>query len=164
MTITYQFTLSKDVLIECYDESLPHSRHQSPKYGFAGGFIGLGLGLLIFTEIGGVAPYIMVGLGVLEFISFYYRKPWWLTRQMWSRAANSDVTITLDDNGISSANPYTETQLEWDQIETLIYTQKGFIFVNYKGQQTYLSKAFMPKETEQYILDQLAIYTVKIIS
>ena len=55
-------------------------------------------------------------------------------------------------------------QLEWDQIETLIYTQKGFIFVNYKGQQTYLSKAFMPNETEQFILDQLKVYSVKIIS
>ena len=162
MTIEYQFKLTKDVLAECFDESLPFSPHQKPKYAFAGSFIGIGMGLIMFTDIGGVAPYIMVGLGILEFISFYYRRPWWLTRQMWSRASDSMVTITMNDDGIHSKNPYTESLLEWDQIERFIYTNKGFIFVNYKGQQTYLSKEFMPQETEQYILDQLSVYKVKI--
>ena len=108
MTIKYEFTLSKDVLVECYDESLPHSPHQSPKYAFAGGFIGL-LGLLIFTEIGGVAPYIMIGLGVLEFIEFLLSQALVVSSSMWSRASNSVVTITLDDNGIASVNPYTKS-------------------------------------------------------
>lgn len=163
MTISYQFTLDKNYLEECFDESLPHSPHQSPKYGFAGSFIGIGMGLIIFTDMGGVAPYIMVGLGVLEFISFYYRRPWWLARQMWSRASNSTVTITMNDDGIESKNPYTESLLEWDQIKQIIHTPKGMIFVNYKGQQTYLSKAFMPAETERFIEEHLAVYQVDII-
>lgn len=162
MTIEYQFTLSKTYLEECFDESLPHSPHQSPKYAFAGSFIGIGMGLIIFTDMGGVAPYIMVGLGVLEFISFYYRRPWWLARQMWSRASNSTVTITLNEDGINSKNPYTESLLEWDQIKEIIHTPKGLIFVTYKGQRTYLSKEYMPEDAYPFILDKLSVYQVSV--
>jgi hypothetical protein len=69
----------------------------------------------------------------------------------------------MNEDGIESKNPYTETLLEWDQIKQIIHTPKGMIFVNYKGQQTYLSKAFMPELTEGYIEERLAVYQVDII-
>ncbi len=160
MAISFEFKLTREHLAECFDESLPFSRHQKPKYGFAGSFIGIGMGLILFTEIGGVAPYIMVGLGILEFVSFYYRRPWWLTRQMWSRASNSQVTITLNEDGVHSKNPYTESTLLWEHVGKIIETDKGIILQTEKGAQSYLSRATMPEGALDYIKEQLAVYNV----
>lgn len=161
MAVEFQFQLTRAHLEECFDESLPYSKHQKPKYGFAGAFIGIGMGLIVFTEMEGVAPYLMVGLGVLEFVSFYYRRPWWLARQMWSRSANATVTITLDDDGVHSKNPFTESCLKWEDIAELISTEKGVIFKTAKGQQSYLSKANLTTEARAFITQQLAVYKIE---
>ncbi|WP_434339619.1 YcxB family protein [Motilimonas cestriensis] len=146
MPLTTSFTLSKQYLEECFDESLPFSKHAKPRYVFIVSLLLSGLCLLIFTNQHTVAGSILLGLGVLETISFIYRRAWWLTRQMWSRSANGEVTIVLDEQGFSSKNPYTETTLLWQDIKKHIDTERGVILVANNGGQSYISKSVLTDE------------------
>lgn len=146
MLLTTSFTLSKQYLEECFDESLPFSKHAKPRYAFIAVLLLAGLALLIFTEQHQIAGSILLGLGILEMISSYYRRAWWLTRQMWSRSANSEVTITLDDKGFNSKNPYTETTLRWQDIRKHTETTRGIILFSQNGGQSYISKSVLSAE------------------
>jgi hypothetical protein len=92
----------------------------------------------------------MIMLAILECIAFNYRRPWWVARQMLSRASGSDVTLTFDENGIKSANHYKNYQLTWHEVTGVINTQRGVILQNKSGMQ-YISKQILDTETLNYI-------------
>lgn len=141
--LTTSFTLSKQYLEECYDESLPFSKHAKPRYVFIAILFIAGLSLLILTDQHTVAGSVLLGLGILEVVSFVYRRAWWLTRQMWSRSANSEVVISMDEQGFSSKNPYTQTMLPWQDIKRHTETEKGIILFAQNGGQSYISKSVL---------------------
>lgn len=146
MPLTTSFTLSKQYLEECYDESLPYSKHTKPRYVFITILFLSGVLLLSFTEQHPVAGSVLIGLGILEVVSFIYRRAWWLTRQMWSRSANSEVVISMDEQGFRSKNPYTEMLLPWQDIKRHVETDKGIILFAKNGAQSYISKAVLTDE------------------
>ena len=87
----------------------------------------------------------MIMLAVVECLSFYYKRPWWVARQMMSRASGSEVTIVFDDEGVKAENPYKHYQLTWQQITDIIETERGYILKASRGMQ-YLSKKALNEE------------------
>lgn len=147
-----KFTLSRDYLAECFDQTLPHGRHAKPNYLFPALMLVAGAGLLFFTEQPKVAGSMLIALAVLELIHSRYRRAWWLTRQMWAKSADSEVTLTVGDGGITTQSPYTKTALTWVQINGVIETDLGLILVDKSGRQQYLSKSLFPAELVNEIL------------
>ena len=149
MAFTTTYTLDKPYYYECFDESLPYSKRAKPKYFLLVLLVALGL----FGIYGLKDHYLgsfMIMLAVLECLAFYYRRPWWVTRQMLSRASGSEVTLTFDDNGIKSANHYKSYQLAWQDINEVMDTQQGIILRNKSGMQ-YISKKIISTETLAFI-------------
>ena len=89
-------------------------------------------------------------VAVLECVAFYYRRPWWVTRQMFSRASGSEVTLTFDDEGIKSANHYKSYQLAWQDITEVIETPQGLLIKN-KNNMQYISKQIVTDEMLDFI-------------
>ena len=87
----------------------------------------------------------MIMLAVVECLSFYYKRPWWVARQMMSRASGSEVTILFDDEGIKAENPYKSYQLSWQQVSEIIETERGYILKAQRGMQ-YISKQALSDE------------------
>ena len=141
-----QFTLSRDYLAECFDQSLPYGKNAKPNYLFPALLLAMGCGSLIFTEQPKVLGYLLVALGILELLHIRYRRAWWLARQMLGRSANSKVTLTVDDGGITTKSDHTQTTLSWSDIERVIETDLGLILVTKSGGQQYLSKSLFPAE------------------
>ena len=139
-----QFTLSRDYLAECFDQSLPHGKNARPNYVFPALMLAAGGGVLFFTEQPRVAGIILIAMAALELIHIRFRRAWWLARQMWSRSANSEVEVTIDSEGFHTQNPYTHTSLLWADIERIIETDLGLILVARSGGQQYLSKSLFP--------------------
>jgi len=137
-----QFILSRDYLAECFDESLPHGKNAKPNYLFPTLFLAAGSGLvyLIDEPLG----WFLVGLGILESAHLHYRRAWWLARQMWSASANSEVTLTINDDGIQTESSASQTSLIWSDFEMMIKTDLGYILVDKTGVQQYLSKSLLP--------------------
>ena len=94
----------------------------------------------------------LIALAVLELIHIRFRRAWWLARQMWGRSANSEVTLSVDEEGVRTQNPYTQTTLLWADIERVIETDLGLILVAKQGDQQYLSKSFFSVELIREII------------
>lgn len=141
-----QFTLSRDYLAECFDQSLPYGKNPKPNYKFAVLLFAAGAGLLFFTDQPKVAAGMLIALATLELIHIRFRRAWWLRRQMWGRSADSEVTLSVDEDGIQTQSPYTQTAVSWADIERVIETDLGLILVTKSGGQQYLSKSLFPAE------------------
>ena len=136
-----QFTLSREYLAECFDQSLPHGKNAKPNYLFPVLLLAAGSGSLIFTEQPKVLGYLLVALGILELLHIRFRRAWWLARQMLGKSANTEVALTVDETGITTKSDYTQTTLLWEDIERVIETDLGLILVTKSGGQQYLSKS-----------------------
>ncbi|GAB1620721.1 YcxB family protein [Agarivorans albus] len=141
-----QFTLSRQYLAECFDQTSPFEKKSAIKKWFPALLLLVGLALLMFTEQPKVAGSMLVGLAVLELIHIRFKRAWWLTRQMWGRSANSEIKLSINNEGIETQNPYTKTSLAWDNVETVIETELGIILVAKTGGRQYLSKSLFPEE------------------
>tara|TARA_R110002072_G_scaffold20841_9_gene75260 strand:+ start:4195 stop:4662 length:468 start_codon:yes stop_codon:yes gene_type:complete len=139
-----QFTLTRDYLAECFDQTLPHGKNASPNFLFPIVCFTTGVGLLYFTEQRQIVGIILIGLAGLEFLHIRFRHAWWLARQLWGASGNSGVELTIDDASIQTHSPYAKTVVLWTEIERVIGTDLGYIFVNTPGAQQYLSKSLLP--------------------
>ncbi len=141
-----QFTLSRDYLAECFDQSLPYGKNAKPNYLFPALLLAAGVGLVGYTEQPRYLGVMLIGLAVLELFHIRFRRAWWLARQAWGRSFNTQVKLTIDEHGIQTQNPYTQTSLLWEDIERLIETDLGLILVAKQGQQQCLSKSLFSSE------------------
>ena len=141
-----QFTLSRDYLAECFDQSLPHGKNARPNYLFPALLFAAGVGLLFFTAQPGIAGWMLIALAALELIHIRFRRSWWLTRQMWGKSADTVVKLTIDIEGIHTQNHNTHTSVLWADIERVIETELGLILVAKSGGQQYLSKSLFSAE------------------
>ncbi|WP_066965700.1 YcxB family protein [Microbulbifer sp. Q7] len=141
-----QFTLSREYLAECFDQSRPHGKGAKPNYLLPVLLLAAGSGSLIFTEQPKVLGYLLVALGILELLHIRFRRAWWLARQMLSRSANTEVTLTINEEGITTTSSYSQTTLLWADIERVIETDLGLILVTQSGGQQYLSKSLFTPE------------------
>jgi hypothetical protein len=151
-----QFTLSRDYLAECFDQSLPYGKNAKPNFLFSALLLASGAGALVFTEQPKFVGIMLIALAILELIHIRFRRAWWLTRQMWGKSSDSEVKLTIDEDGIRTQNPYTQTTLLWADIERLIETDLGIIFVAKYGGQQYLSKSLFSAEliSEMFALNE----------
>ncbi len=141
-----QFTLSLDYLAECFDQSLPYGKNAKPNFLFPALLLAFGVGLFGFTEQPKYLAVVLVALAVLELIHIRYRRTWWLKRQKWGKSFNSEVKLTIDDDGVRTESPYAQTALLWADVERVIETELGLIFVDKHGGQQYLSRSLFSVE------------------
>jgi len=155
-----QFTLSRDYLGECFDQTLPYGKNAIPNYWFPILMLAGGLGLLNLTEQSKILGGMLVALALLELAHIRYKRAWWLTRQMWGSSANSVVTLIVDDHGIQTESMHSQTRLEWSDIKQIIETELGLILVTQSGGQQYLSKSVFSTE----MIDTLMLVNKKDIN
>lgn len=151
MYFTTRFTLDRQHLLECYDQSLPYKPPSRIKLGYIAAFAIIGIILLERSDTPGIFGAVFIGLAIIEGLSWRFARPWWLARQLLSRSANCDVELRIDDKGIYSKSPYLESQQLWQDFQQIIDTDKGFILIGAKGGQSYLSKSVLCADALDYI-------------
>lgn len=141
-----QFTLSREYLSECFDQSLPHGKSARPNYIFPALLFAAGAVILFYTDKPKIVGSMFIALAVLELIHIRFRRAWWLARQTWGKSADSLVKLTIDEDGIQTRNSDTKSTLLWADIESVIETDLGLILVTNSGDQQYLSKSLFSAE------------------
>ena len=154
VSFTSKFTLDKAHFNECYNEStiLDLSAKSFLKSGVLMLF---GLSLLLFTPVDSYAAWFVIALGILEALSLYYNQPWWVLRQMLSKASNSEVTLTIDEQGVLSESFYHNGRILWQDITSVQETNLGFVLHFKAGKSTgksYLSRSCLSSDAQQYII------------
>ena len=156
-SFTSKFTLDKAHFNECYRESTVLDL--SAKAFFKSAVLMLfGLTLLLFTPVDAYAAWFIIALGILEALSLYYNQPWWVLRQMLSKASNSEVTLTIDEQGVLSESFYHNGRILWQDITAINETSLGFVLHFNVGKNTsksYLSKSCLSSDAQQFIISKV---------
>lgn len=149
-----QFVLSKEYLAECFDQSLPYGKSAKPNFIFPIAFFAAGVGVVYLADQVKVLGFMLIALAVLELIHIRYRRSWWLIRQTLGRSFNGEVQLTIDENGIQTKTPYTETVVLWKDMKEVIETDLGLILVVKSGGRQYLSKSILPDDLVGIVLSR----------
>jgi len=156
ISLTSKFILDKAHFNECYSESTV--RDLSAKAFLKSGVLMLfGMIILLFTPVNAYAAWFVVALGILEALSLYYNQPWWVLRQMLSKASGSEVTLTIDEQGVLSESFYHNGRILWQDMTSIEETRLGFVLHFNAGKskgKSYLSKSCLSTEAQQYIISK----------
>jgi len=159
MTTAFSYTttyrLDKSHYSETFDESITVSSAKT-LYSKSIVFALLGFFLLLFTEINPYAAWFIVGLGALEALSIRFRKSWWLTRQMISNAANTDLKLTIDEDGVSSKSSSVESQFLWADVIKIEQTTQGWLLYHAAG-KNYLSDRILSEAAKEFLTAQVLL-------
>jgi len=144
-----KFVLDKAYYTECFEQSvtIDNSWRAYAKAIFFSAFGGV---LVIFTEVNPYAAWFVFTLGIVEALSVYYQKPWWVTRQMFSKAAKSEVELTINEQGVSSHSFYIDDAILWSDVAQLSKTELGWLIQHNKG-KNYLSDRFLSQAATDFL-------------
>ena len=125
-TFTSSFILDKAHYTECYTQSSTLT-HDKKTYFKANVLTVFGLFILFATPVNPYVAWFVIALGLLETISIYYHKPWWVARQMLSKASNSEVKLTIDEEGILTESFHLSKRILWTDVTAITKTELGFL-------------------------------------
>ena len=160
-SFTCKFTLDKAHFNECYSQSNTVDRSANA-YFKAAILMLFGLFILLFTPINGYAAWFVIALGILEALALYYNQPWWVLRQMLSKASGSEVTLTVDEQGVLSESFYHNSRILWSDVTAIEETELGFVLSFVVGKSTsksYLSKSYLSNPAQEYIVQRINTVT-----
>ena len=144
------YVLDKSHFVETYDASAPPAT-PIKAYTIAMALGLAGLMLLMLTEIDPFVAWFVVALGGLEAFSVRYKKAWWLGRQLISKAANTELKLTVDEEGISSESTHVKSTLPWNEIKQIESTESGWLLYH-KGGKNYLSARALSEEAKAFVV------------
>ena len=144
-----QFTLDKAHFNECHSQSVG-SDYSVKAYLKAIILTLFGMVLVLFTEINAYAAWFVFALGILEALSVYYQKPWWVMRQMLGKSAKGEVKLTINEQGISTESYYVNLDILWENITELKSTDKGWLITHTTG-KNYISNACISSDAQQFL-------------
>lgn len=147
------YILDKDHFSETYDES-SNKNDSVLVYGKSIGLLLVGVAILYFTNILPYAGWFIVVLAVVDALSIYFRKPWWLVRQMISSEANMAVTLTIDETGMSSKSTSVNNNILWAELSHIEKTDRGWLMHHSAG-KTYLSAGCLSDEAVAFVNTQM---------
>ncbi|WP_246129113.1 YcxB family protein [Colwellia demingiae] len=156
---TASFTLDKAHYSECYTQSSTLS-HDKKTYFKANVLTVFGLIILLATPVNPYAAWFVIALGLLETISVYYHKPWWVIRQMLSKASHSEVKLTIDEQGILTESFHINNRILWSDVTLVTETELGFLIYFSLGKtamgkdiasKSYISKSCLSDDAIAFI-------------
>lgn len=147
----YQTTykLDKPYYRECFDQSTK-AQAELKDYYKAIGISTVGGLLVLLTDLNPYAAWFLFVLGLIEALSVRFKKPWWVTRQMLSRAANHTVQLTIDKHGFTTTLMGEKQHIDWRDIQQLKQTEKGWLIFTGKGKH-YISQLVLSDDTSVYL-------------
>jgi hypothetical protein len=149
------YVLDKSHFGETFDESVPPINSKTA-YIKSIGLALFGLAILFFTELSGYAAWFIIVLSIVEALSVYFKKPWWLARQMISRAANESLKLTINNEGVSSSSYSVESKILWSDVTHIDQTPQGWMLHHGAG-KNYLSRRCLSEEANDFIRSQATL-------
>ena len=144
------FILDKSHFSECYDESVEQQSFAS-LYGKGALLLLVGAGLVMFSELNPYGAWFIFSLGLLEMVSSYYRKGWWLARQMLSKVAKAEITLEITEDGIHIHSFYNDNMMQFSDIERLTATENGWLIIHHSNRH-YISNRCLSESAKTFLL------------
>ncbi|MGF1904361.1 YcxB family protein [Aliivibrio logei] len=155
-SFTTEYTLDKTFFAECYDQTSHPVKF--PK-AYLKGILFLLFGVVLLKlELlpNGYVGWFFIVLSIIEGLSIYFKRTWWLWRQKISSLSGSKVVLQVDSKGVSYKSAKNIRNIAWSDIDQLEQSDLGFIFHMGKQRQ-YVSKSCLNDEEIAFIAEQHAI-------
>lgn len=155
-SFTTEYTLDKTFFAECYDQTSHPVKF--PK-AYLKGILFLLFGVVLLKlELlpNGYVGWFFIVLSIIEGLSIYFKRTWWLWRQKISSLSGSKVVLQVDSKGVSYKSAKNIRNVAWSDIDQLEQSDLGFIFHMGKQRQ-YVSKSCLNDEEIAFIAEQHAI-------
>lgn len=153
----HRFILNRAHYEECFDESV------TPVSGWKPYIKTLGFALMTFALLASPLPaylgWFFMGLTLVEFLSVRYQRTWWLWRQLMSRAANTEITLTLTEATLTTESSGQPHELRWDALDRISRTPKGYLLHQGKGRQ-YLSRSALSDEAAIFLEQRFGLTNI----
>ena len=148
------FILDKSHFSECFDESVIV---QKPLALYRKGLalILVGMLLVMFSELNPYAAWFIFSLGILELVSSYYRKPWWVARQMLSKVAKAEVKLAINQDSIHISSFYNDNNMQFSDIELITPTANGWL-ISHNSHRHYISNRCLDKSAEDFLQSKVS--------
>ena len=151
-TYSSKYILDKPHFNECFTQSVKAGL--SWRDFFKSIVLGVfGLLLLLFSDVNAYAAWFIVALGAVEGVSIRFRKAFWVTRQMMGKSAGSEVTLEIDEQGLSIKSFYVAQMILWQEITTLNKSPLGWVIIHSQG-KSYLSDETLSTQVKTYLEQQ----------
>ena len=142
------YELDKNHFSETYDETCIIDKSlKGYTKTFILGFVGTAI---LMTEINAYIAWFIITLAAVEALNVRFHKPWWMARQMISRAANHKVTLTIDEAGVHSQSHYVNGSILWRDISKIEQTRQGWL-LHHAGGRNYLSGKCLSDEANSFV-------------
>lgn len=149
------YILDKSHFSETFDESVIVDNSKTVYFKSAVLAV-FGLTILLFTEVNPYAAWFIVALGAIEALSIRFRKSWWLARQLISKAANAEMTLTIDENDVYTKSFYVESKIAWANINSVEQTSRGWLLYHSLG-RNYISARCLSEQANDYMNKQAVL-------
>lgn len=150
---TTEYTLNKPFFEECYDQtSRPSTFPKSylkAMFFLVFGVVVVKLDLLPNSYLG----WFFITLSIIEVLSVYFKRAWWVWRQTYSTGSDSKVIFQVDANGVRYESAANSRSIAWDDIDQVQQSDLGFIF-HIGKQRQYISKSCLKDEAIAFIAEQ----------
>lgn len=154
MSLPFSFTttylLDKSHFEECFEESVVAERSFS-LYFKSLILMVFGFYFVIATAVEPYVAWFMVVLGFVDGLSVYYRKPWWVGRQMLSKAAGTQVTLSMNEQSVKSQSPIIETEILWSDVVSMQKSRQGWLLMHKAG-KNYISSSCLTEDAEDFLV------------
>ncbi|KXI21721.1 YcxB family protein [Photobacterium sanguinicancri] len=153
---TIEYTLDKSFYTECYDQT---SRPAEFPKAYLKGILFLIFGVvLVKFELlpSGYVGWFFIVLSIIEALSVYFKRTWWLWRQTFSMSFGSKVVFHVDANGVNYKSGKNTRNIAWSDIDQLQQSDLGFI-LHMGKQRQYVSKSCLNDEVIAFMVEQHAV-------
>lgn len=152
---TTEYILDKPFFEECYDQT---SRPTKFPQAYFKALLFLIFGVIVIKFE--LLPSSYVGLFfiilcVIEVLSVYFKRTWWVWRQTYSTGSNSKVAFQVNSRGVSYNSLANSRSIAWCDIDQLQQSDLGFIF-HIGKQRQYISKSCLNDEAIAFIVEKHA--------
>ncbi|MBY5947769.1 YcxB family protein [Photobacterium rosenbergii] len=153
---TTEYTLDKPFFAECYDQTSRPT--EFPKsYLKAMLFLVFGVVLVKFELLSdNYVGWFFIVLSVVEALSVYFKRTWWLWRQTISSSAGSKVGFQVDSTGVSYTRGKKTHHIAWSAIDQVQQSELGLI-LHMGKQRQYVSKSCLNDEVITFMVEQHAV-------
>jgi len=142
------FILDKAHFSECFDQSVV--RHGLKDYRKAAIIGAVGLMVMFAIATNQYVAFFIIALAAVEALSVYFKKTWWLWRQMISKAYDNKVELEINQQGVITTSFHINSELSWADITSVEQTDAGLL-LHHAGGVNYLSNSYLSDEVIAYI-------------
>ena len=152
---TTEYILDKPFFEECYDQTSRPTKFPQA-YFKALFFLVFGVIVIKFELLpSSYVGWFFIILCVIEVLSVYFKRTWWVWRQTYSTGSNSKVALQVNSRGVNYNSLANSRSIAWCDIDQLQQSDLGFIF-HIGKQRQYISKSCLNDEATAFIVDKHA--------